>query len=193
MNHLVVFAHPNPKSFGKGIVDKIEEISKEKGDEIMIRDLYDIGFNPILKPTDIVAFKEGNVPEDIKTEQEYVRIADIISFVYPVWWSGLPAMLKGYVDRVFSYGFAYEYTDEGPRGLLTEKRGLLFCTTGTSSEDYAKSGMHDSMRQVSDQGIFKFCGIDVTNHAFFGAVPYVPDEIRYNYLIEVENIIKSTY
>lgn len=192
MNHLVIFAHPNPKSFGKGIVDTIQKTVEDNGSKIIIRDLYAIGFNPVLAPADFEAFQSGNTPQDIKTEQDHVSWADVITFVYPVWWLGLPAMLKGYVDRVLSYGFGYEYVNGAPAGLLKGKKGLLFCTTGTPSDIYAQNGMHNSMKQTSDIGIFNFCGIEVVNHSFFGAVPYVPDETRKDYLMEVEKIIKST-
>ena len=86
----------------------------------------------------------GNIPEDIKTEQDHVKWADVITFVNPVWWVGLPAVLKGYVDRVFSYGFACESVDGAPRGPLNGKKALLFCTTGRPNEYYAQNGMHNS-------------------------------------------------
>lgn len=192
MNHLVVFAHPNPKSFGKGIVDAVVKASEEKGANVRVRDLYEIGFDPILKPSDFEAFQSGNVPGDIAAEQEHIKWADVITFVYPVWWASVPALLKGYVDRVFSYGFAYEYVDGAPNGLLKGKKGLLFCTTGTPNEIYAVSGMHNSMKQTTDQGIFNFTGIEEVKHAFFGAVPYVTDENRQEYLNEVAKIVKET-
>ncbi|BCN29407.1 NAD(P)H-dependent oxidoreductase [Anaeromicropila herbilytica] len=193
MNHLIVFAHPNPKSFNKSIVDTIEKVSKEKGEEVTIRDLYDIGFDPVLKPSDFEALQNGSTPEDIRTEQEFIRTADIISFVYPIWWTGMPAILKGYVDRVFSSGFAYDYVDGAPKPLLTGKRGLLFSTSGSPNEPYTHSGMHKSMKQTTDEGIFGFTGIEVINHAFFGAVPSATEKMLQDDLIEVENIIKSTY
>ena len=101
-------------------------------------------------------------------------------------------MLKGYVDRVFSYGFAYEYVDGAPNGLLKGKKGLLFGTTGTPSELYAANGMHNSMKQTTDQGIFNFSGIEEVKHTFFGAVPYVTDETRGAYLKEVIKIVEET-
>ncbi|GAV21843.1 NAD(P)H-dependent oxidoreductase [Carboxydothermus pertinax] len=191
MKHLVVFAHPNPKSFGKGIVDVIVKASKEKGMDVRVRDLYQIGFDPVLKPSDFEAIHSGKVPEDIAEEQEHIKWADVITFVYPVWWTGLPAMLKGYVDRVFSYGFAYQYVDGNPVGLLEGKKALLFCTTGASNEIYEQIGMHNSMKQTTDQGIFGFTGIEVIDHVFFGAVPTVDEETRRGYLKEVERIIKE--
>lgn len=191
MNHLVVFAHPNPKSFGKGIVDTVVKASEEKGASVKVRDLYSIGFDPILKPSDFEAFQSGKIPEDIAAEQENIRWANVITFVYPVWWASMPAMLKGYVDRVFSYGFAYEYVNGTPNGLLKGKKGLMFCTTGSPNEIYASNGMHNSMKQTTDQGIFNFSGMEEVKHTFFGEVPRVSDEVRGNYLKEVEKIIKE--
>lgn len=192
MNHLVVFAHPNPKSFGKGILDTVVKASEEKGAAVKVRDLYELGFDPILKPSDFVAFKEGKVPEDIATEQEIIRWAEVITFIYPVWWTSLPAILKGYVDRVFSYGFAYEYIDGAPNGLLKGKKALLFSTTGTPDELYAANGMHASMKQTTDQGIFNFSGMEEVSHTFFGAVPYVSEEVRGDYLQKVSAVVKNT-
>ncbi len=191
MNHLVVFAHPNPKSFGKGILDTVVKASEEKGAAVKVRDLYELGFDPILKPSDFVAFKEGKVPEDIAAEQEIIRWADVITFIYPVWWTSLPAILKGYVDRVFSYGFAYEYIDGAPNGLLKGKKALLFSTTGTPDELYAANGMHASMKQTTDQGIFNFSGMEQVSHTFFGAVPYVSDEVRGDYLQKAAAVVKG--
>lgn len=191
MNQLIVFAHPNPKSFGKGIVDAIQKASDSVGIATRVRDLYELGFDPILKASDFESFLSGQIPEDIKVEQEHISWADVVTFVFPVWWAGFPAVLKGYVDRVFSYGFAYEYVDGVPNGLLKGKKALLFSTTGTPNEYYAASGMHNSMKQTSDEGIFGFSGLEVIDHVFFGAIPHTDDETRKNYLIEVERIIKK--
>lgn len=191
MNQLVVFAHPNPKSFGKGIVDAIVRASEEKGVNVKVRDLYQIGFDPVLKPADFEDLQNGKVPEDIAAEQEHIKWADVITFVYPVWWVGLPAMLKGYVDRVFSYGFAYEYVDGVPKGLLNGKKALLFSTTGSPSDYYDSIGMTNSMKQTSDEGIFNFTGIQEVKHTFFGAVPHVTDEVRAGYLKEAAEVIKN--
>lgn len=191
MKHLVIFAHPYSKSFGKGIVDTIEKEVSNNGSEIRIRDLYEIGFDPILKGSDLLNLQSGDYAEDIKAEQEHIKWADIITFVYPVWWAGLPAMLKGYVDRVFANGFAFTHDANGPVGLLKGKKALLFCTTGFPSDHYEQIGMHKAMQQTSDQAIFEFCGIEVIKHAFFGAIPLSTEEDRNKYLSEVAEIIKD--
>ncbi|MBU3178376.1 NAD(P)H-dependent oxidoreductase [Clostridium estertheticum] len=191
MKHLVVFAHPYSKSFGKGIVDMIEkEVSNNKS-EIRIRDLYELGFDPILKGSDLLNLQSGNYADDIKVEQEHIKWADIITFVYPVWWAGLPAVLKGYADRVLANGFAFTYEASGPVGLLKGKKAILFSTTGFPSDMYAQIGMHKSMQQTTDEAIFEFCGIEVIKHVFFGAVPSSTEEELKQYLGEVREVIKA--
>lgn len=192
MKHLVVYAHPNPKSFCKGILDTVVRASEEKGADVRVRDLYQIGFDAILKADDLMGYKRGKLPSDIAEEQEHIRWADVITFVYPVWWAQFPAILKGYVDRVFSYGFAYEYVHGVLNGLLKGKKALLFCTLGISNEEYEASGMNNSMKQTSDESIFHFCGIQDVSHSIFGAVPYVSNETRKDYLKEVERIVKGS-
>lgn len=191
MKNLIIYAHPNPKSFCKAIEERAEKVFRKMGNETKIRDLYELGFQPILKPSDFEAFASGKIPEDIKSEQEYIKWADVIIFVYPIWWSGFPAILKGYIDRVFAYGFAYEYVNGVPKGLLDEKKVMIFNTTGTPNDIYANNGMHDAMKKTSDEGIFGFCNIKVLKHTFFGAVPSVDDETRKSYLNEVEKIIEE--
>jgi len=191
MNHLVVFAHPNQKSFGKGIVDVVVKASEEKGANVRVRDLYQIRFDPVLKASDIVALESGKVAEDIAEEQAHVTWADVITFVYPVWWASFPAILRGYVDRVFSNGFAFQNVNGVPEGLLKGKKGLLLCTTGTPSEIYSANGMHNSMKQTTDEAVFNFTGIEEVKHVFFGSVPVVTDEHRKGYLEEVAKIVKE--
>lgn len=191
MKHLVVFSHPYEKSFSNGIVETIEKEARNNNAEIRVRNLYELGFNPIMEGTDLLNLQSGNYADDIKAEQEHIKWADVITFVYPVWWAGMPAMLKGYVDRVFANGFAFSYGEEGPIGLLKGKKAMLFSTTGFPSEIYEQIGMHGSMQQTSDEAIFNFCGIDVINHTFFGAIPYSTEEDRKQYLSEVAEVVKA--
>lgn len=88
--------------------------------------LYELNFNPVLGASDFISFSKGNTPEDIKEEQEHISWADSITFIYPVWWAGLPAILKGYVDRVFSHGFAYAYGENGIEKLLSGKKDCYY-------------------------------------------------------------------
>ncbi len=185
--HLIVYSHPNPKSFCHAILETIQETLKSKGHEIVVRDLYAIAFNPVLKGSDFVGIKSGNLPADIKEEQRHIQWADTMTFIYPIWWTGLPAMMKGYIDKVYSFGFAYNVGTKGIEGLLSSKNVIIFNTQGTPQETYTANGTTEAMKKTSDAGIFQFCGIKVLQHTFFPAVPYVDDASRKNYLAEVKN------
>ncbi|MBD5798021.1 NAD(P)H dehydrogenase [Bacillus pseudomycoides] len=189
MKHLIVYAHPNPQSFNHAILETVKDELEEKGHEVRVRDLYELNFNPVLAASDFVSFSQGNTPADIKEEQEHITWADNITFIYPVSWAGLPAILKGYVDRVFSHGFAYAYGENGIETLLSSKKRLLLSTMGNTKEAYTASGMFDAMKKTTDAGIFEFTGIETLEHTFYTSVPSVDDGARKQYLEEVEEVV----
>ncbi|CAM2853964.1 NAD(P)H-dependent oxidoreductase [Hathewaya histolytica] len=191
MKHLIIFAHPNPKSFSKGIVESLIDVSKYKNYDVEVRDLYKINFQPVLLPSDFEAFSKGITPNDIKEEQKFIEEADFISFVYPIWWGGEPAILKGYLDRVLSHGFAYENRENGPVPLLNGKKVAIFAPMGNPDEVYENNGMHESMKTVKDEGTFKFCGMKVVKQMFFGAVPEKSEVELRDYLEEVKTNIQE--
>ncbi|MGG2094753.1 NAD(P)H-dependent oxidoreductase [Bacillus sp. S13(2024)] len=193
MKHLLVYAHPNPQSFNYAILETLQGQLQEKGHEVRVRDLYAINFNPILAANDFISFSQGNTPADIQAEQEHITWADVITFIYPVWWTGLPAILKGYVDRVFSHGFAYAYGANGIEKLLTGKKSLLLSTMGNSQENYDASGMFEAMKKTTDAGIFDFTGIETVEHAFYTSVPSVDDATRKQYLEEVKELVNRLF
>lgn len=188
MNHLVIFCHPSPTSFNAAIADSVEAVSAAMGHDIRRRDLYGIGFNPVLTRVELEAPQHMRA-QDVRQEQEFVSWADVLTFVYPVWWTGMPAMLKGYFDRIFCRDFAYALHDDAMTGLLTGRRALIFSTTGLSSTACDARGMHEAMARTTDTGILELCGIEVLNHAFFGGVATVSEEVRKSYLSEVVAIV----
>jgi len=186
MKHLIIYSHLNPNSFTKAIVDRVGKTAEEKGDEIKIIDLYGEKFNPILEFPDIeYMFMGKGVPADVKKYQEMIGWADHLTFVYPLWWAQMPAMLKGFIDRVFSNGFAFEYGAEGPKGLLNGKTAKLYISTGTPDEFYKNSGMYNAQKRINDEGIFAFCGIK-SSITFFGNVAMGTDELRKGYLDSIK-------
>jgi NAD(P)H dehydrogenase (quinone) len=191
MSYLIIYAHPNPGSFNHAIMETVTEELRHHGRGVKIRDLYQMEFNPVLKAEDLANKQEGSVAEDVKEEQDLIRLAEVMIFVYPLWWAGMPAMLKGYIDRVFTEGFAYRITDEGIAGLLDGKKVFLFTTMGASMEDYEGSGFFRSMGQITDTGVFVFCNCEVVGHRYFPSVPYVTDIERKKMLDEVRELIKT--
>ncbi|CAI8733289.1 NAD(P)H-dependent oxidoreductase [Priestia megaterium] len=187
MKHLIVYAHPNPESLNHAILDTTVNTLKKNGHEVVVRDLYALDFQPVLKPEDTEAMKAGQTPNDIKTEQEFISEAEAITFIYPIWWTGLPAILKGYVDRVFAYGFAYAPGEEGIIKLLKGKKGLIINTHGTPNEVYDEIGMTAGLKITSDIGIFDFTGIETVEHLLFGSIGYLDEEGYKGILNKVED------
>jgi NAD(P)H dehydrogenase (quinone) len=188
MKHLIIYSHPNPKSFNYAIKETFATALKNNNHEVRVRDLYEINFDPVLKGSDFVALQKGSVADDVKVEQDNMHWADVITFVYPIWWTGLPARLKGYIDRVLTFGFAYKIDSKGVTGLLPDKKVYIFNTTGTPEEHYKNIGMLKSINQTSDAGIFEFCGMKMIGHKYFCGVPSSSDETRKKWLEEVKKI-----
>ena len=191
MKYLIIYAHPNPGSFNHAILETISEELKNNNKDFTLRDLYNIHFNPILKAEDLVAIQNGVVPHDIKTEQDYIRSADTLIIIFPIWWSSMPAILKGYIDRVFSLKFAYDITPDGVIGLFKGKKAFLVSTTGASKEDYEKLGAFQMMNLLMDGAIFQFSGMEVIGHKYFSSVPTVSDKDRKQMLAELKLLVRE--
>lgn len=168
MKHLIIYAHPNKESLNAFFKQAIMQSLQQKGNEVIVRDLYALSFNPVLSPKDITGQMKGIVSPEIQEEQDYIAWADALTFIYPVWWTGMPAIMKGYIDRVLSYGFAYRYDQGVQQGLLTGKSAIVVNTHGKSMEEYRDTGMHEALLRTSDKGIFQYCGLHLKQHFFFG-------------------------
>jgi NAD(P)H dehydrogenase (quinone) len=127
-------------------------------------------------------------PKDVRMYQEKLAGADGLAFVAPVFWLGLPAILKGWFERVFTYGNAYALTPEGWAGnirgrvgLLRHEKALVMSTTLFSEEDY-KAGLEEPIRKVVDDFGLRYPGIKQVEHVYFYRVGVVDDATRRAYL-----------
>ena len=193
MNHLIIYANHNDGSFNHAVLENITEKYRSLGHEVTVRNLYKLNWNPVLTSEDLAALHNGQVPSDIATEQKLVARADMLTVIYPVWWTGMPAILKGYFDRVFSFGFAYGFTENGLEGFLKGKKVLLLSSTGQPKEIYEASGMYKAMNMTTDKGIFEFCAMDVIAHIYFPSIQSVSDEIRGEYIESVKEFIDNYF
>ncbi|MDR1613824.1 MAG: NAD(P)H-dependent oxidoreductase [Planctomycetota bacterium] len=178
MRILTIYSHPIPDSFNAAILTAISEEVALRGHEHNIRDLYKMGFNPVLGIADFEQFNRGTIPADIKKEQDAIRKADILFLVHPIWWSGMPAILKGWIERVFSYGFAYGHDSKGVKALLTGKKAVIVNTTGGTEKSFADSGFGDAFRLLAQDSIYRFVGLDIALHRTFYQIPSVSREAR---------------
>lgn len=170
MKHLIIFAHPNQQSFNRALVERIVQASHEMNVETIVRDLYTLNFNPILSWDELGACQAGIVPAEVKFEQNLIKDADLITLVYPLWWMGFPAILKGYLDRVLSYGFAYQAENGCSVGLLSNKKMQHFITMGNNLERYQSLNFDRALQTCLVDGLFNFCGITDIQHDIFGDI-----------------------
>ncbi len=139
---------------------------------------------------EIVRAIGGHKPEDVREQQALVAEAEGLIFVAPVFWMGFPAILKGWLERVFAYGFAYTLTPEGWQGnldgrvpLLSQEKALILTPTFFTEEEYDK-GWRDAMDTVLCSWGLRMAGVKEARHVYFYAAPAVGDEKRQAYLDE---------
>lgn len=188
MKHLIIYAHPNQESLNGQFKQAIEKNLVQQKQDVIVRDLYTLGFDPVLSLEDMTGQRKGIVNELIKKEQEYIKWADIVTFIYPIWWTGMPAIMKGYIDRVFSYGFAYRYDQGIQKGLLTGKQAIILNTHGKSNEEYSTIGMDKALLLTSDKGIYTYCGFQVTEHFFFDKADRATPEVIEIWLSKIRDL-----
>lgn len=172
MKVLVVYAHPNPNSFNHAILGSFTKGLKNGGHSYEIIDLYAIDFDPCLRLEDYAQFTGGEMPKDVLVQQAKVAQADALAFIYPIWTLGQPAILKGWIDRVFSAGFAYG-DDENTgdvKGLLTHKKVLLINTMGGSEELYKSAGVEKAIKIIDETNFRIVYGIQHVEHVFLHSV-----------------------
>ena len=188
MKILLVFAHPEPRSLNGALRDVAIRELEAQGHEVRVSDLYAQGwkseidradFLPLalderLKPASASrqAFDAGALTDDVKAEHEKLLWADMLILQFPLWWFTMPAILKGWVDRVYARGFAYgvgEHSDRrwGDRygeGILAGKRAMLIVTTGGWQEHYSPRGINGPIDEVLfpiNHGILYYPGYGV--------------------------------
>lgn len=169
MHALIVVSHPDFRSLTHAIARSFAEGVAASGDHTTeIADIAAEGFDPAFNQADRSAyFLQKPLPSDIPREQERIDRADALVLVYPVYWWSFPGQLKGWIDRVFSNGWAY---DEAPDGTLGKRLGRLAVHLigigGADGGTYARHGYDKAMRAQIDHGIFDFCGARVVTSEF---------------------------
>lgn len=163
MHALIVVAHPDANSLTHKIAASVADGVAASGNSFEIADLAAEGFDPRFNASDIATF-QGRAPaaDDIAAEQARIDRSDTLVLVYPVYWWSMPGLLKGWIDRVFMNGWAY---DEPPGGKLTKKLQRLnvhlVAIGGASQRTYARHGYFGAMKTQIDHGIFDYCGAKV--------------------------------
>jgi NAD(P)H dehydrogenase (quinone) len=179
MRHLVIVAHPAEDSLTMRVARiYAAELERLKHTQCTY-DLYRMGFNPVLGKEEVLPAVSGSSPSpDIISAQNDVSRSDVLTIIYPLWWLSMPAILKGYVDRVFARGFAYESDNGVVRGLLAGKKAVLITLSGAPLPLLMRSGNWNAVQVLQDTHIFRAVGFELLEHLHFdNVVPHMANEI----------------
>lgn len=182
MKVLIIYAHPNPESFNHAILEQFTKGLTDGGHNSEVVDLYAIKFEPCVNPGDFAQFSGGQMPKDVLDQQEKMAQAEGLAFIYPVISWTFPAILKGWLDRVLSYGFAYKADANGWQGLLKQQKALLMCTTAVPEAIYKDWGIKDSVIKTNEIHLGVGAGIPKVDHVYFHSPGLIDAEGRKGYL-----------
>jgi NAD(P)H dehydrogenase (quinone) len=210
MNVLIVYAHPEPSSFICALKDTAVKTLKSAGNHVEVSDLYAENFNPVAGRHDfttianparfhyqeeqLYASLNNGFADDIKREQQRVRKADLMIFVFPLWWGGMPSILKGWIDRVLAYGFAYADGQRFTSGRFLNRRGIACISTGGSKQRFSDSGVYGDISRLLypiNRCLFEYMGLEVLDPFVAYAAPRVGQETREEYLLSWEKMLRE--
>lgn len=191
---LIVHAHPELTSVTSQLAEIASETLSAQGHEVMRSDLYGMGWKAVFDGRDFPvrtnrerlsfidesghAFAEGLQTPDVEDEQRKILAADAVILVFPLWWFSMPAIMKGWIDRVWAFGLAYGFQGAGNayrygEGGFAGKRALLAVSVGGPAQDYSARGINGPLEQLLfpiTHGTLFFPGMQVLpTFAVYGA------------------------
>ena len=156
MKYLIILGHPDKSSFNSSIAEALEDYIIKSGNTVILHDLYEEIFNPILSLEEIN--RKFSFDEAIQRYSIELAEADHLIFIHPDWWGQMPAILKGWIDRVFRQGTAFEY--DGPDFIEKEKTALLTGKTATVILTTDRDPEPMAIKHIWKKDILAYCGID---------------------------------
>ena len=196
MKYFIVHAHHEPKSFNGALTRHAEQSLLAEGHEVQVSDLHAMGFDPVSDRRNFTttadpeylkqqgeeahASEHDGFAADIEAEIAKLEWCDTLIFQFPLWWFGMPAILKGWVDRVFAMGRVYGGGQWYSDGAFAGKKAMVSMTTGGPEPMYAAGGLNPQMADLLkpiEHGVFKFTGFHVLPAYFvWGPARLSPEE-----------------
>ena len=167
-NILIIVAHPKEESFSFAMAHTYKEVAEKSGDKVEILDLYRDAHQQTFFTYDDA--NEMHTDASMQYYQDKIAKADELVFVFPYWWGSFPAILKNFFDWNLSKGFAFEYVNSRPKGLLTDKTVKIFTTTGAPKFIYTLTGANRRLKNMIKEQIVQFCGMKLVSCDIFGGV-----------------------
>jgi len=183
---LVVYCHPNPKSYTHAVLEAVQA-GLGSTCEIDTLDLYASGFDPVLVVDETRRRRDLDTVEETRPHREQIAWCDAMVFVYPVWWGGFPAMLKGWLDRTFVSGLTYSFQGRAktavlPRGLMRGKEAHFFYTLDSPwIVAFLDPGWFSNLFTV-----FWYCGFSTVRRHYLARLKLTTDAQRHAWLETVK-------
>jgi NAD(P)H dehydrogenase (quinone) len=206
VNVLIVYAHPEPQSFTHALKERAVKALQNAGHHVEVSDLYSDQFNPVAGRHDfklqedpsnfhyqseqLYASKHASFSDDIAREQEKLLNLDLLIIIFPLWWGGMPAILKGWFDRVLAYGVAYSDGQRFSKGYFQKRKGIIALTTGGTKQRFSADDVYGSIDKVLypvNRCMLEYMGLDVHDPFVAYASPRVSNEERLDYLKQWEH------
>jgi NAD(P)H dehydrogenase (quinone) len=210
MNVLIVHAHPEPQSFTSALRDLAVETLQGQGHQVQVSDLYAMNWNPVASASDFSeranpdylvyaleqreGVKAGWIAADIQAELDKLLWADLVIFNFPLYWFSVPAMLKGWIDRVLVSGVCYGGKRFYDQGGLAGKKALVSLTLGGREHMFGEGAIHgplEDMLRPLLRGTLAYVGLDVLPPFVAWHVPYISNEARQDFLRDYQERLQN--
>lgn len=210
MKVLIVFAHNEPQSFCAAMKDYSVDVLQAQGNEVVVSDLYAMNWKAVADAADFdqranpdylvyaleqrESFKGGTLSPDIQAELDKVVWADLVIFHFPLYWYSMPAIMKGWVDRVLVSGYCYGGMRFYDRGGLKGKKAMLAVTLGGMPHMFSRAGVHGDLNLLLShvlRGTLAYVGFSVLPPYYAYHVPYVSPEARQGFLEKYKNQLEQ--
>ena len=195
MKVLVILAHPDPKSFNAAIAQVVLEQLQADFHDVFFHDLYQENFDPLLYHPEFP--KGAHIPPSIEKHCREISQADGIIIIHPNWWGQPPAILKGWIDRVFRPGIAYVFEEgdsgEGiPVGLIKARSAIVLNTSNTPYQR-EKTSFGDPLERIWRDCVFDLCGVKNFYRRMFQVIVTSTLRERQQWLREVKEIVQKFF
>lgn len=192
MNILIVYAHPWEKSYNHAILQSVINGLKFNNHNIEIIDLYKDKFNPVFKKDEMAIYRKGEfIDKIIGKYQKKIKSHDYLFFIFPIWWGTMPAILKGFFDKVFLPQWAYKVDSKAIiHGMLNNIKGCTIITTMNGPNIFYSLVLKNPIKQVLIKDTLKLSGINKNKLLQLGNIRNASEAKRKKWLSNIENYAK---
>ncbi len=186
MRHLIV-GHHWTDSYNAAILGHYAQALEARGHAVRIHVPRASDLGLVLERKEHQATLRGEYANDVRREHALLAEAEALTLVFPLWWVGPPATIKGWLDRALSFGFAYRYGEDGRAvGLLTGRKAATIVTCGSPDVKYETDGTYAALQHMWDDHVFRICGMEPVGHVWLGNALFAGADERAAHRARVE-------